>query len=140
MENDRLLTDEEMENAEEVLEIECAPCQPCNLTYSGAIANAQDRKTLRAVGRWLKTIPRVYSVDAPLLGFSCSATTGYGFASVIPDAEIEMLLQGKMPGDLEPEEMLRGDFMDGLRQGLADRREGKVRSWSEIKKELGLDD
>jgi hypothetical protein len=35
---------------------------------------------------------------------------------------------------------LRNDkeFMDGVRRGLQDYHEGKVRLWSEVRKELGL--
>lgn len=32
------------------------------------------------------------------------------------------------------------DFMAGVRRGLKAVREGKVRPWAEIRKELGLDD
>jgi len=30
------------------------------------------------------------------------------------------------------------DFMDGIRRGLKDCKEGRVRPWSQIKKELGI--
>ena len=30
------------------------------------------------------------------------------------------------------------NFLDGIKKGVADAKEGKVRPWSEIKKELGL--
>lgn len=30
------------------------------------------------------------------------------------------------------------EFIDGIRKGIIDRKEGKVRLWTEVKKELGL--
>jgi hypothetical protein len=41
--------------------------------------------------------------------------------------------EGLTPQEIE-------DFLEGCRKGLKAAREGKVKSWSEVKRELGIDE
>ena len=52
-----------------------------------------------------------------------------------------------MEKELTREEQLRivehmkadKDFMDGVRRGMADMKAGRVKPWSQVKKELGIE-